>query len=466
VGGEVEGLGLEDEVLDGEPDVVVAGNDDTVTALGGNTGSVLWQSFLPGDQIYRKCLATAALGGDAADDVVVGSDDGIVRALDGSDGSLLWSVNLGGDIEEVEVADMNGSGPDDVVAVAGWPGNRLAVIDGSDGSILWEYDQDMDYARHVEVLDTNGDGIPDVAVGVPVVGAGDGRVFVLDGISHAEVWSAPMTFNSDYGLAHGDLDGDGRDDVVAAGNSTDRTVHALDGDDGLPLWMHPTGGDVNVVRVVDLDRDGRSEVVAGSDDQIVRVLDGCSGEEILSLTTAGDVMDVAAGDISGDGLPNLAAVTFDSDGVAYVLRPLEERVVIVDQSDAEFVIVDGSWPERSYRKAIDGSLAFRRPGTGGNRAAWRVDNSGGAPFLTPGTYDVFTWKFEHPRLHRMATNAPFRVYHAGGNSPWIRVDQSAPNDSWLYLGTFAFDNDSPQGVLVSDDADGVVAADAVRFIRR
>lgn len=450
----------------GTIDVAVAGNDNTVTALYGNLGAVMWQ-FPTGGQVYRKCLASTDIDNDGMAEVIAGSDDNTIYAINGLDGALDWSVTFGGDIEEVELAQMDGAGPLDVVAAVGWPGNRVVVLDGADGSLLWEYATDVNYVNQVEVLDANNDGILDVGVAVPKIGATPGRVFVLDGGTRTELWSSsPMLPGSNYALAHGDLDGNGTEELVVAGNNDDRAVHALDGASGAELWYYLCGGDVNVVRVADLDGDGRNEVAAGADDQIVHVIDGCAGTAWFTFSTAGDVMDLRVGDISGDGRPNLAATTFDSAGVAYVFHALDDSVLHVDDADDEFFAVSGNWRSRAYHKAYAGATSFQRPGTGARRAAFRLDRSGGDPFIVPGTYDVYHWKFHHPRLAQMATNAPFKVYHKNGVSPWILLDQSQPGSEWQFLGTFEFDNDSEQGVLVSDNADGVVAVDALRLIRR
>jgi hypothetical protein len=64
----------------------------------------------------------------------------------------------------------------------------------------------------------------------------------------------------------------------------------------------------------------------------------------------------------------------------------------------------------------------------------------------------------------MATDAGHRVFHKNGKSDWIRVDQSTPGNSWIYLGTFEFDNSHLQGVLVNNRANGFVIADAVKLI--
>ena len=70
-------------------------------------------------------------------------------------------------------------------------------------------------------------------------------------------------------------------DAVYVG-SLDGHVYALDGDSGLVFWAYDTGNRVfSVAPVGDLDLDGRPEVVAGTQDTtnnvVVHVLDGNAG---------------------------------------------------------------------------------------------------------------------------------------------------------------------------------------------
>jgi outer membrane protein assembly factor BamB len=299
-------------------DVAVAGADSTVTALYGENGSVMWQFTTPSGQIYRKCLKSADLNSDGYCDVIVGSDDNSIYAIDGSDGSEIWSSTYGGDVEEVELAQMDGSGPLDVIAAIGWSGNEVVIINGSNGDTLWEYSENTDYVRHVEVFDVNDDNILDVAIGVPKMGATPGRLIMVDGDTHDELWTiSPFYPCTDYCLSHGDVDNDGVSDLIAAGNSEDKNVYAFNGTNGFELWSYETGGDVNCVEVVDIDFDNQLDVLAGSDDQYIYIIYGNNGSLFWSYSTAGDVMHIKTGDINGDGMPNIACVTFDSDGIIY-----------------------------------------------------------------------------------------------------------------------------------------------------
>jgi len=86
--------------------------------------------------------------------------------------------------------------------------------------------------------------------------------------------------------------------------------------------------------------------------------------------------------------------------------------------------------------------------------------------IAPGRYDVYVWKFDHPYSHLMATDAPYLIRDKDSTTSWIPVDQSTAGDEWICLGRFEFDDSRVQGVLLTDNASGYVAADAVKFVYR
>ncbi|MBI2549442.1 DUF2341 domain-containing protein [Candidatus Woesearchaeota archaeon] len=134
-------------------------------------------------------------------------------------------------------------------------------------------------------------------------------------------------------------------------------------------------------------------------------------------------------------------------------------VYIVDNKDPGFVIVAGAWNLITITNAYAGNTRYNDAGTGLEKAAWLVDD-----LVPPATYDVYVWKFEHQYLGLMAKNAHYQIYHRNGVSPWIIRNLSTLGNEWIYLGQYEFDNSQTEGVLVSDEANGYVLADAVQLI--
>ncbi|MBU0497149.1 MAG: VCBS repeat-containing protein [Candidatus Thermoplasmatota archaeon] len=310
----------------GQVDVAVAGADDMITALNGSTGGVLWQFTTPTNQIYRKCLQTMDVNGDGNIDVIAGADDSRVYAIDGATGNQLWVRQVGAAVNEVEIAQMDGSGSTDVVVGigAGTSGKKIAVLEGATGSILWEYIM-PEAVEHIEVFDITNDGVPDVAAAITPYNPM--QIVMVDGSTHTQLWTTMVSSASNtHSMAHGDLNSDSIPDIIIPGRSTDMKVYALNGSNGNILWTYQTFGEINSVAVDDLNEDSVPDVIAGSDDQNVYAIQGYDGALLFSYSTAGNVMHVQTGDISGDGRPNIACVTFGSDGVVYAFNALPPSV--------------------------------------------------------------------------------------------------------------------------------------------
>ncbi len=308
---------------DGIPDVAVAGNDDMITAITGSSGLTMWQFTTPTDQIYRNCLAAADLNGDSNVDVICGADDNYVYAIQGQTGNLLWSIDVGGAVEDLELFQMNGTGPTDiVVGTSGGPsGQRVVVLDGIDGSELWHYQATAAIAS-VEVGDVNDDGTPDVFAGIAPTST---QVIAINGATQSTFWTQSVSIASNtYGIGAGDINDDKVTDVLVPGTYSDSYVFALDGVDGSELWRYDVGDEVNCAIVVDVNLDEYGDAIVACDDQTVYFINGLDGSLIWSYGTTGDVMHLLVDDISGNDLPNIAAVTFGSEGIVYAFRTLAE----------------------------------------------------------------------------------------------------------------------------------------------
>lgn len=95
---------------------------------------------------------------------------------------------------------------------------------------------------------------------------------------------------------------------------------------------------------------------------------------------------------------------------------------------------------------------YAAAGTGEGTATWNF-----TPAQT-GTYQVSArWAASNNR----ATNAPYTVAHGNGTST-VRVNQQTNNGVWVPLGQYQFDGGVAYNVTLSDDANGLVIADAIQ----
>lgn len=144
------------------------------------------------------------------------------------------------------------------------------------------------------------------------------------------------------------------------------------------------------------------------------------------------------------------------------LESLEARDVpatFLDNGSAGFATV-GTWGTSTSQGYL-GDIATSGKGTGTDAAYWNFT-------VTPGTYRVAaTWTANSLR----ATNAPYTVFDGAkllGTA--TRTQQAAPNDfrengvGWEYLGNYVISGNLLK-VRLTDNANGAVAADAIRIDR-
>ena len=118
-----------------------------------------------------------------------------------------------------------------------------------------------------------------------------------------------------------------------------------------------------------------------------------------------------------------------------------------------FKIVTGQWGGGAETKAFGGSVRWCGGGTGQNKAEWDIQ------IPRDGQYEVYAmWT----AMDNRATNAPYHIVHAGGETV-RRVNQKQDGAKWVSLGIYPFMEQREAAVILSNDADGYVIADAVKF---
>ncbi len=192
-----------------------------------------------------------------------------LKSYSGVGGRLLWEIRLSGsEPTPLAVGDMNKDGIADVLYAARSANSRgtLFVHDGRDGALL-----------HATPIGRRITSRPTVAPPVkglgPLVGVGSwGRSFTLLDGAGKEVWENQST--TGWILqpgAVGDMDGDGRREVVFGATDRRLRVVARDG----ASWDYLTPGALQAPPLLrDLDWDGRLEVVVGFSDGTLRAIRG------------------------------------------------------------------------------------------------------------------------------------------------------------------------------------------------
>jgi uncharacterized protein YkwD len=206
-----------------------------------------------------------------------------------------------------------------LIAIGTGPGvpATVALFDATTGQYrnsIMPYGSGFQGGVRVATADVNGDGYDDI---ITAAGPGGGpHVKVFDGKTNQEIYSFfayAASFTGGVFVAAGDVNGDGKADIItgagAGGGPHVRVFSGADGHELASFFAYPStfSGGVSVA-AGDVNGDGKADVITGAGaggGPLVRVFSGttfsgiCSFYAYAQSFTGG--VTVAAGDINGDG---------------------------------------------------------------------------------------------------------------------------------------------------------------------
>ncbi len=312
---------------DGKLDLVTAGYGSVSVLLGNGNGTFA----------AAKSYA-AVVGGDTSAPVAVGDFNGDHKLdlvtcgsllIGNGDGTFKTAVATRAGSGPVAAGDFNGDGKLDFATTTNggdWGTTYLQVwqTNGKKNLALtaggaYHLPQYSGNPSGMAASDLNGDHYSDLIV-TGDAGWGSGYVTVLlggkYGLQEAQGygyygWSVPSA------VAAGDVNGDGKPDIVTADPDGTVTVFGRS-------WAVGTSLSANAVAFGDFNGDGNQDIVSANSDGTVSLLlgngDGTFAAALRYSAVASYGSSVALGDFNGDGKPDLAVTDSYNSTVGVILN--------------------------------------------------------------------------------------------------------------------------------------------------
>ncbi len=322
----VEAVRAHDMNGDGIADLVAAGSDSLHILL--NVGDGRFQQHTVRNAGSDVRPAIEDFNSDSLLDIAVldGSFVYVVVATDAGEYELASGFSAGSRVEHIQAADFNADGIADLAVSIHQSDGQVAIRLGS-GDATFQEQLLFPVGSNPTALvvhDVNGDGIPDLVVGVDdgvsiLTGVGDGTFNTIKVLAFSQ--------GHEKSLAIGDIDGDGIADLAVLEVDGNSMLHVLSGRDG--EFRHEYSvefdrGSFSPAASGDFDGNGRMDhAIPDWEDEETRIV---LAREDGRLHVAQNVLPrnfrvrlLELGDMNGDGIPDLFTHKVDFPDISVLL---------------------------------------------------------------------------------------------------------------------------------------------------
>ena len=250
-----------------------------------------------------------------------------------------YSFTSGSDIttasnpKDIVTGDIDGDGKPDLVSV-NYIGKSFSVYKNSSTTTSISFQNRIDFPTEllpysIAMGDVDGDGLPDIVIGTN--NGGNDSVLIYRNTSaagtitftlEAMYWSSVT-----YSILIGEVDGDGKPDIIASNSSGVYVYHNTSTSESVSFSngiYFASGQSPQNLAIMDVNGNGKPDVISCNGSGTVSILDNLSTAGSINFaapvpySVGNSLVSVAAGDLDGDGKPDIAVVS--NSGYVYVLK--------------------------------------------------------------------------------------------------------------------------------------------------
>ena len=449
--GDLDGDGTNEVVVSGT--TVTFGGPGLLNVLRSDAGNPDGYAQVAFTEAYAAGIKTATLldlDGDGAKEVVVGLGDSSVRILEGS--ALVprgGTATVSGSINQFALSDADNDGSLDLVVLSS---SAITLLDPltlqSRGSIAQG-------GAELAIGNVDNDALSEVVLN-------SGKVLRLTRsgptLLSQTVWTYPAgTFGIHVGLV--DIDNDGKLELIAESGWDYLTAFDLDLQS--TKWQIDSLGDLDAMSFADVNGDGMPDALIGSGQWgHESAIDLTTREVIWSISNPNSGTGrVVVGDVDNDGVGELLWTGGHNDTGAdnlyvYTLPALTPKWMTLH--------VDGPFSAVAVRPGVGSAnpkvafASFESESGNGDGIVWQWDASTLTPLTrtTPTTFESFAWTGIRALAYGAAGNADAHALLVGTDRLYDGAIYGLDGVASTVSYRRNYDGGSPINALVATDLDG------------
>lgn len=297
-------------------------NDSCIYALNAENGSLQWK-FNAKTASAEGCNDAAILIADTDNDdtldvVVTASCNPTTYCFRGKNGAIKWQTPSAGSDSPPSFADVDNDTKPEVL-FGGFDG-KIRCLNAENGTVAWTLPVFGNaWVQTAPTLtDIDNDGQLDVVAATWAFHPDTSRVYAFNGANQSLMWSKPVSDYVYHGTAVGDIDNDGKPELLLGDYSG--KVYAINAEDGSSLWTYQAQVYVGApVTIADVDLDGFCDVLFCDAYGIGALNRFGSSIWYYAIPNYGQSFrGVAVADVSGDAKPDIVFGT--QTGSVYALN--------------------------------------------------------------------------------------------------------------------------------------------------
>jgi hypothetical protein len=303
--------------MDSDPSLEVATTDGNVVDVATGTIQCTWA---PG---FGFRLALSDFDGDGMQELIFAEAWGFVWAFDVDTCLPKWSLPVF-NVGAMAVADVDGDGTDElIIGDAQWGNVHAHSL--TTQQQLWTIPNPQHGTTWVAIADVDGTPGKEVMWGAGATSTGPDRIYVADPVAQAIEWQNIQLEGPFVGPRLGDVDGDGKPDIVTVSNSSDAGYGAgrivvFDAETlavkaiSQPTMQNLGWTGIGDLVLVNVDADRKLEIAIAAEttyDGLIEIYDYAPSGPFpriwsnQTLPFGAPFTSLAIGDTDGDGVPEV-----------------------------------------------------------------------------------------------------------------------------------------------------------------